>query len=109
MKPHFYSHLVRYEEINFEIENLDIKSHEKEHLKNLVISSLHHAVLDLILSELAEEEKKMFLNEVKKDNHNSIWKFINNKMHDSAWKIEQMSQQLVMEFMADVKKLSTKK
>ena len=61
MVKHFYSFIIETESLFLEIDSLEISTEEKQHLKSLADSHIHHSILDTILSELMPHDKKLFL------------------------------------------------
>ncbi|MDD5415615.1 MAG: hypothetical protein PHE48_01265 [Candidatus Daviesbacteria bacterium] len=99
----FYSHLIEIESIIIELDKLDLSPEQKEHLANLIDSSLHHTILDAVLSELTPADKKVFLQSLKEDNHNKIWKFLNEKIDSVEEKIKKTANDLKNELHKDLK------
>lgn len=108
MKKHFYSHIVEIESLVVELEQLNLSKEEKNHLLSLAQSSLHHAILDIILSELSEEDKKIFLNNLILNNHNNVWRHLNSKIKNIEEKIKETSKELIKDLHKDIKEVKKK-
>lgn len=78
-KAHFYSHLVQFEELFVELDELKLSDDERHHLGQLIDSNLHHTIVDAILSELPETEKENFLRLLNQGQHDKIWEHLNSK------------------------------
>lgn len=102
MIKHFYSYHVEMESLIIEIESLDIEKHEKEHLKALAESHIHHAIVDLILSELNKEDRKLFVKYLNTKDHEKIWKFLNARINEAAKKIKNTAQLIKSELYKDI-------
>lgn len=84
---YFYTHLVQIEEIVTGLEELGLTGEQKKHLASLVDSSIHGAVLNLVLDSLNDQDKKVFIDYLKKDNHDKTWEFLNQRMGSIEEKI----------------------
>ena len=99
---YFYSHLIEIESIVVELDKLDLSPEQREHLTNLIDSSLHHTVLDAVLSELPPHDKKVFLQALKEDDHSKIWQFLNEKVDNIEEKIKKAADDLKSELHKDL-------
>ncbi len=102
MKQQFYSHLVSTDHIFIEIDNLDISEKEKIHLKSLVTSNIHIAVLDIVMTHIPPEDKKMFLNHLHKNEHEAMWEFLEKRTIAIDKKIIKKVKELSDEFLSDI-------
>lgn len=109
MKKHFYSHLIEFESLQVELEEMGLSEQEKTHLLSLAQSNLHHTVLDAILSELSEDDKKMFLSHVASEDHQKIWEFLSKKIENIEEKIKKAADSLKQELHKDIKEAKTKR
>lgn len=57
----FYDHLVGLDEIHNELLNFNLPTREHYHLLQIVDSTLHHEVLNVILLEIPQEAHEHFL------------------------------------------------
>jgi hypothetical protein len=105
MIRHFYTHIVETETISLELDALDLKSHEKEHLERLVEAQIHHVVVDTVLTELPEEDKKTFLEQMHTKNYDKVWKLLNAKIDKAEEKIKKAAQDITKELLKDIKDL----
>lgn len=107
----FYAHLVEYESILIELDELDLSDKQKVHLSYLVDSHLHHSILDAVLSELPEEDKDRFLKHLREDNSDKIWEMLNERVDHIEDKIKETADKVKEELRKDIKeaKNSTKK
>lgn len=103
MVKHFYSFIVETDTLFLEIDSLSIAPHEKEHLKSLAESHIHHSILDFIMSELSGEDKKLFLEHLNTKNHEKIWKFLHAKVADVEKKIQEAAHAVKRELHKDLK------
>ena len=101
-KVFFYSHLIEIESIVIELDKLDLSPEQKEHLTNLIDSSLHHTILDAVLSQLSPQDKKVFLKSLEEDDHSKIWKFLNEKIDSVEEKIKKTASDLKSELHKDL-------
>ncbi len=85
---YFYSHLIQIESIIVELDKMDLNQEQKDHLANLIDSSLHHTVLDAVLSELSPSDKKVFINHLKEDDQSKIWEFLNGRVDNIEDKVK---------------------
>lgn len=99
---HFYSHLIEFEPLVFELDNLNLSKNEKLHLAHLVDSNLHHNVLDAVLSELGENDKRLFLEHLALGDHFKIWEFLKNKVDNIEAKIKKVAEELKEELHKDI-------
>lgn len=106
---YFYTHLIEIESIVTELDKLDLAPEQKNHLTNLIDSSLHHTVLDAVLSELPLSDKRVFLNHLKEDDHSQIWQFLNGKIDNIEEKIKKAASELKLELHQDLKEAAKKK
>ncbi|OGH18251.1 MAG: hypothetical protein A3F31_02950 [Candidatus Levybacteria bacterium RIFCSPHIGHO2_12_FULL_38_12] len=100
---HFYSHIIELESLFVHIEDLEISDGEKNHLRLLADSTIHHTIIDAILSELNTEDKKNFLHILSCEDHNDIWRFLNTKVDSIEEKIKKVAQDLKKELHEDIK------
>lgn len=109
MKQFFYSHLIQIESVITELDALDLAPEQKNHLANLIDSSLHNTILDAVLSELSLSDKRVFLNHLKEDDHSKIWQFLNVKIDNIEEKVKKAADDLKVELRQDLKEASNKK
>lgn len=102
MKKHFYSHLVTFESLHVEFDQLELSDEQKERLLELAHSTTHHAVLDVVLSELSEEDKFAFLTLVEENNHEKIWGHLKERIADIEKKIVTTVEELKEQFHHDI-------
>ena len=108
MKKQFYSHLIKTEIVEEELNKLDLSQKEKEELLHHVHSSIHYTVLDVTLDYLPEEHKKTFLEHVNNNDHEKVWEHLNRYAVGIEEKIKDASSALVDGFLQDIKKVKTK-
>lgn len=104
---HFYSHLIEFESLQIELNEMRLSAEEREHLLSLAQSNLHHTVLDAILSELSEDDKKMFLTHVASEDHGKTWEFLFKKIDNIEEKIKKAADLLKQELHKDIKEAKT--
>lgn len=102
-KGKFYSHLVGFEEILVEMNELDLSPDERHHLGQLLDSNLHHTVLEAILAELSEEDKETFLRLLNSDKHDKIWEHLSDKVANVEEKIKKAAKEITTQMHKDVK------
>lgn len=105
MKKHFYSHLVEIDSLVIELDKLELKQDERDHLVELAHSNIHHSVLDVILSELPEEEKKTFLYLLATEDHESLWSHLKKHVKQVDKKIVQVAEKVKKELKSDIRGL----
>jgi len=105
MIRHFYTHIVETETVSLELDALDLKSHEKEHLERLVEAQIHHVVVDTVLTELSDADKKTFLEQMHTKNYDKLWKLLNAKIDKAEEKIKKAAQDITKELLKDIKDL----
>lgn len=104
----FYTHLIEIDSIIIELDKMDLSPEQKEHLADLLDSSLHHTILDAIMSELKEEDKKIFLKHALEDNHEKIWEFLNGRVDNIEDKIKKAADDLKVELHKDIQESKKK-
>ncbi|OGK29722.1 hypothetical protein A3B02_02045 [Candidatus Roizmanbacteria bacterium RIFCSPLOWO2_01_FULL_42_14] len=104
MKKHFYSHIVRLEDVHQELTLLDISDEEKKHLLLVFESTMHHIVVDVVLTHLPDEHKKPFIHHVSKENHDGAWSIIKEHIQEPEQKIREAVEALKQELLADIQK-----
>ncbi|MFS8158648.1 MAG: hypothetical protein ACMG6E_00275 [Candidatus Roizmanbacteria bacterium] len=75
---------------------------EKKHLQTIIISTIHHSVIDLILSELPESQKKTFLLLLSDNNHDEIWILISAHVKEPEKKIKNTVESLRKDLLTDI-------
>ena len=108
MQKHFYTHLIEIESLIVELDALNLSDTEKHHLAELVDSSIHHTILDVILSELSESDKKVFLDHLESNDHSKIWNHLNNKVDNIEDKIKSAAEDLKGELHKDIRETKEK-
>lgn len=103
MVKHFYSFIIETESLFLEIDSLEISTEEKQHLKSLAESHVHHSIIDTILSELVPNDKKLFLEHLNSKNHDRIWSFLHEKMEGAEEKIKDAVHTVKKELHKDLK------
>ena len=103
MLKHFYSFVVETDTLFLEIDSLEISDGEKDHLKALAESHIHHSVMDTILSALSDEDKRMFLDHIESKNADKIWSFLHARIEDVEDKIKEAAQDIKKELHKDLK------
>lgn len=101
--PFFYNHLIEIDSIIIELDKVDLSKEQKQHLSELLDSSLHHTILDAVLSELTEDDKKVFLKHVHDGDNEKIWEFLNGKIDHIEDKIKKAAEDLKVELHRDLK------
>src|SRR3989338_1997170 len=91
----FYSHLIEIDSIILELDKMDLSKEQKQHLAEILDSSLHHTILDAVLSELNENDKKIFLRNVDEGD--------NGKVEHIEDKIKKAAEDLKLELHKDVR------
>lgn len=106
MKKHFYSHLVDPEDIRNELKVLEISDDEAEDLHLVIESTIHHAVVDMIMKELPESHKHLFLAHIQDDNHDDVIALITEHISDHEKRIRDLVERLRGEYKSDIQELS---
>jgi hypothetical protein len=102
MKPKFYSHIIEYNTVVIELEELDLTDKQREHLLGLIDVHIEHTILDTILSELSAHDQKIFLNNLLHDDHALIWMHLKERVSDIEQKIRQAAENLTHELIVDI-------
>ena len=102
----FYTKLITIEPLLEEMNSLELSQEEREHLSELIDSSLHHAILDQILSNLSDEDKRVFLKRFSDDPEDTgLLEFLNQKVENIEDKIKKTSDELVNKMHKDIKEI----
>lgn len=109
MKKHFYSHLVEVESIYIELDLMGLKKEEMRELAELVDSSIHHVVINVVLTHLEEDDKRLFLSHLVSENHEEIWKLLGAKVKKAEIKIGQAVDKLKLDLRHDIHKVKRAK
>lgn len=102
-RKQFYDHLVSLDSIHIELEELELSGEEKRHLKDLAYANLHIVILDTVLTHLTTEDKEAFLKHIEDSNHETLWNFLKERKHDIEDHIKVSAQNLINEFLEDIK------
>lgn len=101
---HFYSHIVKIETVIVELDAMDLTESQKRHLAELVDSTVHHMVLDIVLSKLEHEDKMTFLAKLKKNPEDeTIMGYLLEKIETIEEEIDQVVSGLKEELMGDIR------
>ncbi|MDD2822842.1 MAG: hypothetical protein PHQ59_02050 [Candidatus Daviesbacteria bacterium] len=100
---YFYSHLVAIETITEKLDELDMTDSQRKHLAELIDSTIHQEVLDIIFSRLNETDKLLFIEQLKNDPSNpEIIKLLNEKAGDIESEIKEAVVKIKKELHEDV-------
>lgn len=99
---HFYSHLVTTDSLMLALESLELAEDEREHLKKLIESTLHQAIVDAILSELSEEDKLAFLTHLAHEDEGKTWELLQDKIDSIEDKIKKAADDMAREIHQDI-------
>lgn len=102
MVKHFYSFIIETESLFIKIDSLSISDSEKNHLKSLAESQIHHSILDSIMSELTHEDKSLFVKHLNTKDHTKMWKFLHEKINDVEEKIKEAAGSVKRELHKDI-------
>lgn len=101
---YFYSHLIGIESIIVQLDQLQLDEGQKQHLADLLDSSIHQTVLDIVLSELNEADKRLFLSKLSDDPHSQdLMKFVTDRVDKIEDKIKDTVESLKAELHRDIK------
>ena len=99
----FYHKIIVIEEIVEDLHQMDFSVEEKNHLANLVDTSLHHVILDEILSNLKDNDKRAFLKMISEDPESEkLCEFLNGKIDGVDKKIKKVADDLIKEMKKDI-------
>ena len=101
-QKHFYSHIVEIKDIHIKLDKLDLSIEEREELLFILESSMHNAVIDVVLSHLDKQDKKLFLSYIAAGDHKSIWKLLKEKAENIENKISDVLEKLKLDFHKDI-------
>lgn len=100
---YFYSHLVSIETITEKLFELDMNDKQRRHLAELIDSTIHQEVLNIIFGRLSDTDKLLFLEQLKKDPSDpEIMKLLNEKAGDIEDEIQAAVQRIKKELHEDV-------
>lgn len=105
MIKHFYSHIIETESITLEMEGLNLSDEEKNHLTELMESSIHYKVMDTVLSELSDDDKKAVLSHMHAKKHEDVWKLLYKKIDNIEDKIKKAAGSVKRELIRDIKEV----
>lgn len=106
---YFYTHLIEIESISMALDRLDLSRVQKKHLADLIDSSIHHTILDVIMTELSPQDKRFLLQSLEGDDHNKIWRFLNERIDNIEEKIKKCAEQLKLQLHKDLKEAESTK
>lgn len=100
---YFYSHLVAIETITEKLDELDMSDKQRKHLADLIDSTIHQEVLDIIFGRLTDTDKLLFIESLKKDPSDpEIMKLLNEKAGDIEDEIKKTVTKIKNELHTDV-------
>lgn len=100
---YFYSHLVEIESVAVKLDELDLTQEQRIHLADLVDSTIHQTVLEMILSKLSDQDKKAFLSRLQEDpKDEELMKFVNSKVEGIEDEIKKTVNKLKDELHEDI-------
>ncbi len=105
MKKQFYSHLISFESIRFEMNGLDLSEKEKEELLNIAESHVRHVMLDEALSHIHGEDKKTFLLHAHQEEHDKAWEILRKHKKDVEKHLLHAAHLLFEELRRDIREL----
>ncbi|MBI2085756.1 hypothetical protein HYT74_00275 [Candidatus Daviesbacteria bacterium] len=105
---YFYTHLIEIESVSMGLDKLGLSGEQKKHLANLVDSSIHHSILDVVMSELSPPDKRIFLQICKEDDHSKLWKFLNEKIDNIEEKVKKCADDLKLQLHNDLREAREK-
>lgn len=108
MKQQFYSQCIQIETLYVALNDLVLTQKEKEHLKQLIDTSIYHTILDAVLSELSEEDKRMFMEKLAENNHEKTMDFLKKRILNIEDKIKKTANDLVKELHEDIKETKSR-
>lgn len=100
---YFYSHLVAIETLTEKLDELDMTDIQRKHLAELIDSTIHQEVLDIIFARLTDTDKLLFVEQLKKDPTDpEIIKLLNEKAVDIEDEIKKAVAKIKKELHEDV-------
>lgn len=100
---YFYSHLVAIETITEKLDELDMSDKQRKHLADLIDSTIHQEVLDIIFGRLSDTDKLLFIESLKKDPSDpEIMKLLKEKAGDIEDEIKKTVTKIKQELHEDV-------
>lgn len=100
---YFYSHLVEIGEIMEKLDGLDMTDAQKKHLADLIDSTIHQEILNIIFARLSDNDKLLFIEQLKNDPTNpEIMKLLNEKAADIEDEIKEAVKKIKKELHEDV-------
>lgn len=108
MSSLFYAHIIEIHTLTEKLDELDLKDNHKKHLSELIDSTIHHTVLDVILSSLSEEDKKLFIEKLRQDpNNQELMDFLKERVVDIEDQIRKAVKELKKELHEDIEESVT--
>lgn len=105
----FYAHIVEIESLIVALDELDLSAEQKSHLAELVDSTIHHTVLDIIFSKLSEEDKAAFAARLQTNpDDEELMKFVNDRVEGVEDEIAEAVKKLKEELHEDIKEARKK-
>lgn len=105
----FYAHIVEIESLIIALDGLDLSAEQKSQLAELVDSTIHHTVLDIIFSRLSEEDKATFAARLQANpDDKELMKFINDRVEGIEEEIKEAVKKLKEELHEDIKEAKKK-
>jgi len=105
MKKQFYSQIIEIDSLYLELDNLTLSEKEKDHLKNIIDTSLFHKIIDEVLQVLPDNDKRIFLEKVDKENHDITMDFLQKRILNIEYKIKRIAKDLLQEMKEDIKEI----
>ncbi|MFA5932832.1 MAG: hypothetical protein WCV81_01040 [Microgenomates group bacterium] len=100
---YFYSNLVAIETLTEKLDEMDMTESQRKHLAELIDSTIHQEVLNIIFARLTDTDKLLFIEELKKDPSNpEILKLLNDKAGDIEDEIKKAITKIKKELHEDV-------
>lgn len=106
MSSVFYDKLINIHDLHLEFDRLDLPITHRNELMQLVDSSVHHEVFDLIMVELPEEHRSYFLEVFSTDPADpALLEFLTAKVPGISDKITARANEVRESFAEEVRKL----
>lgn len=103
---YFYSHIIEIESVILKLEEMGLPNEQKIQLAQLIDSTIHQTILDIIFSKLSDEDKKIFIEKLQEDPQDKkLMEFLNSKIENVEDEIKEAIAQLKEELHQDIEKV----
>lgn len=103
MSKLFYTHIIEIHTLTEKLDQLNLTDNHKKHLSELIDSTIHQTVLDVILSSLSEKDKELFMQKLHQNpDDKELMDFLKERVVDIEEQIKKAVQELKKELHEDI-------